>query len=67
VPTKNPRSSWSPSRENDHNLQCYICSAITLHGSSHPPEPITQLLIRSPRRRARAPSAEFRGRAPWRF
>ena len=32
----------------------------------NPPEPTTQLLIRSPRRRGRAASAGLRGRAPWR-
>src|SRR5262249_29783324 len=40
-----------------------LCSAIALHGSHDPPEPTTQLLTRSPRRRGRAASAALRGRA----
>jgi hypothetical protein len=35
-------------------------------GSRNPTEPTTQLLTRSPRRRAQAASAALRGRWPWR-
>src|SRR5262249_52101969 len=52
-PTKNPRSSSWPSCEKCSQPST-LCSAIVLHGSHDPPEPTTQLLTRSPRRRGRA-------------
>src|SRR5215472_6687201 len=47
-PTKNPRSPSWPSCEKCSQPSTR-CSAIVLHGSRDPPEPTTQLLIRSPR------------------
>src|SRR5262249_55364536 len=44
-PTKNPRSSSSPSC-GKWSQPSTLCSAIVLHGSRDPPEPTTQLLIR---------------------
>src|SRR5215471_9579105 len=43
-PTKNPRSSSSPSC-GKLSQPSTLCSAIVLHGSRDPPEPTTQLLI----------------------
>src|SRR4029077_15284732 len=61
TPTRNPRSSSSPSCEK-YPLPPPLCSAIMPRGSRDPPEPTTQLLIRSPRRRERATLVELRGR-----
>src|SRR6516162_1159802 len=54
-PTKNPRSSSSPSCEKCSQPST-LCSAIALHGSRDPPEPTTQLLTPAPHREGNATS-----------